>query len=100
MTAALRLVRDHGFDVLGLQAIRWKAAVGNWASRRTAAAAGFRFDGTIRRLLNHRGVLLDGWHATLTADDPRVDLSWPSPPVLTSDRVTAAPVRARRTSSA
>lgn len=90
-TAALRLVRDHGFDVLGIEAIRWKAAVGNWASRRTAAAAGFRFDGTVRRLLNHRGELLDGWHATLTADDPRGDLSWPSPPLLTGDRVTLRP---------
>lgn len=91
MTAALRLVTDHGFDVLGMRAIRWRAAVGNWASRRTAAAAGFRFDGSIRRLLNHRGELLDGWHATLTADDPRVDLSWPSPPVLTGDRLTLRP---------
>jgi RimJ/RimL family protein N-acetyltransferase len=97
MTAALRLVRDHGFDVLEMQAIRWKAAVGNWASRRTAAAAGFRFDGTIRRLLNHRGELLDGWHATLTADDPRVDLSWPSPPVLTGDRVALRPFGAADT---
>ena len=48
MTSALRLVRDHAFDVLELQAIRWQAAVGNWGSRRTAAAAGFRFDGTVR----------------------------------------------------
>ena len=91
MTAALRLVRDHGFDVLGVQAIRWQAAVGNWGSRRTAAAAGFRFDGTIRWLLSHRGELLDGWHATLTADDPRVDLSWPSPPMLAGGRITLRP---------
>ena len=93
MTAALRLVRDHGFDLLGMRAIRWKAAVGNWASRRTATAAGFRFDGSARCLLSHRGELLDGWQATITADDPRVDLSWPSPPVLTGDRTTLRPFR-------
>ena len=91
MTSALRLVRDHAFDVLELQAIRWQAAVGNWASRRTAAAAGFRFDGTVRSLLSHRGELLDGWQATLTAQDPRVDLSWPSPPIVSSDRITLRP---------
>ena len=51
MTAALRLVRDHAFDVLGLQALRWRAVVGNWGSRRIAAAAGFGFDGTARSVL-------------------------------------------------
>ena len=49
-----------------------KAVVGNWASRRVAAKVGFIFDGTVRRLLVHRGELLDGWIATLTRDDPRV----------------------------
>ena len=91
MAAALRLVRDHAFDVLGLQVLRWRAVVGNWGSRRTAAAAGFRFDGSVRLLLNHRGELLDGWLATITADDPRVDLSWPWPPRLADDRVRLRP---------
>lgn len=87
MTAALRLVRDYGFDVLGLRVIRWRAAVDNWASRRTAAAAGFRFDGTVRLLLNHRDELFDGWLATITAEDSREDLSWPNPPELNGARV-------------
>lgn len=87
MTTALRLVRDHGFDALGLRVLRWRAAVGNWASRRTAAAAGFRFDGTVRSLLNHRGELCDGWVATINTDDPREDLSWPVPPMLAGPRV-------------
>ncbi|WP_049804474.1 GNAT family N-acetyltransferase [Microlunatus phosphovorus] len=91
MTAALRLVRDYGFDVLGLRVIRWRAAVGNWASRRTATAAGFRFDGTVRLLLNHRGELLDGWLATITADDSREDLSWPHSPELVGTRVRLRP---------
>ena len=52
MSGAVRLVRDYGFDVLGLSTIRWRAEVGNWASRRVAAAAGFVFDGSVRRLLD------------------------------------------------
>ena len=95
MTAALRLVRDYGFDVLGLRVIRWRAAVGNWASRRTAAAAGFRFDGTVRALLNHRGELTDGWLATIRAEDPRVDLSWSWPPRLTGPRIWLRPFAER-----
>ena len=91
MTSALRLARDHAFDVLGAQALRWQAAVGNWGSRRTAASAGFRFDGTARCLLSHRGELLDGWQATLTTDDPRVDLCWPHPPTLAGRRTTLRP---------
>ncbi|MFT4166368.1 MAG: GNAT family N-acetyltransferase [Microlunatus sp.] len=91
MTVALRLVRDYGFDVLGLRVIRWRAAVGNWASRRTAAAAGFRFDGTVRLLLNHRDELFDGWLATITAEDSREDLSWPNPPELRGARVRLRP---------
>ena len=55
MSAAVRLVRDYGFDVLGLTTLRWRAKAGNWASRRVAAAAGFVFDGTVRRLLDQRG---------------------------------------------
>ena len=79
MTAALRLVCDYGFEVAGLQVIRWRAVVGNWASRRVAAKVGFVFDGTVRRLLVHRGELLDGWIATLTRDDPRVPQPWLAP---------------------
>ncbi len=79
MTAALQLVCAYGFDVAGLQVIRWRAVVGNWASRRVAAKVGFIFDGTVRRLLVHRGELLDGWIATLTRDDPRVPQPWLDP---------------------
>jgi RimJ/RimL family protein N-acetyltransferase len=71
MSTAVRLVRDYAFDVLGLTTLRWRAIVGNWGSRHVAAAAGFVFDGTVRRLLDQRGTLRDGWLATLTRDDPR-----------------------------
>ena len=71
MSGAVRLVRDYGFDVVGLSMIRWRAKAGNWPSRRVAAAAGFVFDGVVRRLLDQRGELVDGWVATMTDDDPR-----------------------------
>ena len=71
MSGALRLVRDYGFDVLGLSTLRWRAKAGNWPSRWVAAAAGFTFDGVVRRLLVQRGTLVDGWVATMTSEDPR-----------------------------
>jgi ribosomal-protein-alanine N-acetyltransferase len=72
MTRALQLVCDYGFEIAGLRLIRWRAMVGNWASRRVAANVGFVFDGTVRSLLVQRGELQDGWIASLVRDDPRV----------------------------
>jgi RimJ/RimL family protein N-acetyltransferase len=89
--AALRLVRDHAFDTLGLSTLRWRAVVGNWASRRVAAKAGFRLEGTVRRLLVHRGRRYDGWVATLTRDDERTPLRWLDLPVLTGTHVRLRP---------
>jgi RimJ/RimL family protein N-acetyltransferase len=79
MTAALQLVCNYGFEVAGLRLIRWRAMVGNWASRRVAAKVGFVFDGAVRGLLVHRGELQDGWLATLVRDDPRVPQLWLRP---------------------
>jgi len=93
MSTALRLLRDYAFDVLGLAVLRWRASVGNWGSRRVAAAAGFRHDATIRRLLPHRGELVDGWVATMTVDDPRAPRPWLDPPVLTGHRIRLRPFR-------
>jgi hypothetical protein len=76
MTAALQLVCDYGFEVAGLRLIRWRALVGNWASRRVAAKAGLVFYGAVRGLLVQRGELHDGWIATLVRDDPRVPQPW------------------------
>jgi ribosomal-protein-alanine N-acetyltransferase len=79
MTAALQLVCDYGFEIAGLRLIRWRAMVGNWASRRVAANVGFVFDGAVRSLLVQRGELQDGWIATLVRDDPRVPQPWLHP---------------------
>jgi [ribosomal protein S5]-alanine N-acetyltransferase len=91
MSNSLRLVRDYGFDALGMRVLRWRARVGNWPSRRVAAAAGFRFDGTVRRLLAHRGELLDAWLATITSDDDRSPQLLPEPPTLRGRRVLLRP---------
>jgi RimJ/RimL family protein N-acetyltransferase len=91
MSNSLRLVRDYGFDALGMQVLRWRARVGNWPSRRVAAAAGFRFDGTVRRLLAHRGELLDAWLATITSEDDRSPQLLPDPPTLRGRRVLMRP---------
>ncbi len=44
-TAALRTLADWGIDALGLSRIVWRAQVGNEASRRVAAKAGFTVRG-------------------------------------------------------
>lgn len=89
MSTAARLVVAYGFDVTHLQGIRWRAHVGNWASRRVAVRAGFRFEGTQRMQSLRNGAWSDGWSATITASDRRVpDVSWLEIPTLTGDRVT------------
>ncbi|MCW2810663.1 MAG: hypothetical protein JWP61_1121 [Friedmanniella sp.] len=95
MTAALRLLRDHSFDRLGLEVLRWRAVTGNWPSRRVAAAVGFRVDGTVRRFLPQRGSLLDGWVATMTRDDPREPLPWRDPPRLAGAGISLRPFAER-----
>src|SRR4029078_5120798 len=76
MKAALKLVCGYGFEDLGLQVVRCRAVVGNWSSRRVASRVGFVFDGVTRRLLVHRGELLDGWIAPVTRDHPPVANTW------------------------
>lgn len=93
MSSALRLVRDYALDVCHLEAVRWRAHVGNWGSRRVAASAGFRHDGTVRRLLTHRGRLVDAWVATITAEDSRAPRPWLDPPVLPGPRIVLRPFR-------
>ena len=91
MSAAVRLVRDYSFDVAGLSTLRWRAKAGNWASRHVAMAAGFVFDGTVRRLLDQRGTLVDGWVATLTREDPRTPRRGLAPVELLGDGLVLRP---------
>lgn len=71
-TTAARLVCEYALDPdgAGMERVIWRAAPGNWASRRVAWRLGFTFDGTIRRDLVLRGVRRDCWIATLLAGEP------------------------------
>ena len=60
MQRALRLVLAWAFDELALERIDWSALVGNRASRATAEAVGFQYEGTRRRRLHRR--YDDTWH--------------------------------------
>jgi RimJ/RimL family protein N-acetyltransferase len=67
--AALAAMAAWGFTALGLIRIEWRANVGNTASRRVAEKAGFRFEGTARAALNHRGKRVDAWVGALLSTD-------------------------------
>jgi RimJ/RimL family protein N-acetyltransferase len=64
---ALRPRVDGG---AGACVLHWRARVGNWASRRVAWASGFRVEGRVRGLLEHRGEPVDGWVGSLRRGDP------------------------------
>ena len=83
MARAVRLACAHGFDRLDATTVQWRAVVGNWGSRRVAWACGFRVDGTVRDLLEHRGRRLDGWVGSLRKGEPmRAPDRWLGVPVL------------------
>lgn len=94
MTRALRLGLSWAWDALALQAVHWRANVGNFPSRRVAWACGFRFDGTVRSLLPQRGERYDGWVASLLRDEPMTPRHpWFDAPVLVGERVVLRPYR-------
>jgi len=68
-TAALLAISRWGFDALGLARIEWRAEVGNDASRRVAAKAGFAFEGVQRAGVGGGGTRRDMWVAARTATD-------------------------------
>ncbi|ASW53737.1 GNAT family N-acetyltransferase [Plantactinospora sp. KBS50] len=69
LSAALAALATWGFTSLGLARIEWQAQVGNVASRRAAEKVGFRFEGTLRAALTHRGRRVDGWTGALLPED-------------------------------
>lgn len=83
---ALRLLLDWAFDERGHSVVTWRAHVGNWASRRVAWSAGFRFGPTIPRMLVQRGERHDAWTGWIAADDTREPkCRWLEAPVLQTD---------------
>jgi RimJ/RimL family protein N-acetyltransferase len=69
MSRALRLAIPWGFSEGRIDVLHWRAQVGNWPSRRVAWALGFRIDGAVPALLEHRGKRVDGWIAALRRGD-------------------------------
>jgi RimJ/RimL family protein N-acetyltransferase len=94
MGRSLRLILPWGFGELDLDVIHWRAVAGNWASRRTAWAVGFRIEGLVRGLLPDRGGRYDAWIGSLRRDDPLAPAHpWHTPPVLRDAAVQLRPHR-------
>jgi RimJ/RimL family protein N-acetyltransferase len=92
MGRALRLILPWGFRELGLEVVHWKAAAGNWPSRRAAWSVGFRVEGLVRGLLADRGSRQDGWIGSLRRGDALAPANpWHTPPVLRDARVQLRP---------
>lgn len=68
-TAALRAVCEWAFTDLGLARVKWRAQVGNGASRRVAEKAGFTMEGLLRGDITQRGQRRDAWIAGLIPGD-------------------------------
>jgi RimJ/RimL family protein N-acetyltransferase len=91
---ALRALLPWAFDTLGTEIVLWQSIAGNWASRRVAWSVGFRMEGTVRGLVEQRGLRLDGWIATLRRGDRLTPAHpWFTPPVLTGHKVRLRPHR-------
>ena len=60
-TAAIAQAVAYGFRALKLSKIEATCFVGNWPSRRSFEKNGFVLEGTIRRAVKKRGVLVDEW---------------------------------------
>ncbi len=86
MAAALRRFGGWALDPDGLDllTLTWRAAVGNWPSRRVAWACGYRYAGTVSGLLPMRGGVRDAWIGSLGRGDPAA----PATPWLEAPQIT------------
>ncbi|MDR3106739.1 MAG: GNAT family N-acetyltransferase, partial [Bifidobacteriaceae bacterium] len=76
-TDAVNTVVAHALLELGMRRVLWQAIVGNWPSRRLAVRCGFTVEGSLRSQILQRGQALDGWVATILAEDlPKKDGYW------------------------
>lgn len=103
MARAVRLVATHAFtaDPWGRPVTRlhWRAAAGNWGSRRVAWATGFTFHGTLPEshvnTADPAGPALDCWHASLRAGDAlTAQTPWFTANVMEQNGVRLRPWRA------
>ncbi|OKL50048.1 GNAT family N-acetyltransferase [Boudabousia marimammalium] len=73
MVEAVKAACAYAFETLGWPRIEWRAGVGNWASRKVAWKAGFKFEGVSRRceprsafrLSQGDDPLMDAWVGSL-----------------------------------
>jgi ribosomal-protein-alanine N-acetyltransferase len=83
---AVQLLLDWAFAERGHSVVTWRAAVGNWPSRRVAWATGFQFGPMIPQMLVQRGVRHDTWTGWICAGDSRTPKTrWLEVPVLEKD---------------
>ncbi len=93
---ALQLLAAYCFDDLGLSGLAWRAARGNWGSRRVAWACGFTVDGTwpVPHPVSDGGVVQGMWVGHLDAGTPRSPRHpWYEPVILEGERVRLRPWR-------
>ncbi|MGK2948030.1 MAG: GNAT family N-acetyltransferase [Acidimicrobiales bacterium] len=94
MQAAGRLVLAWALSEGGLPVVHWSTHVGHLSSWRVAHALGFAFDGARPKVTAHRGQLLDGWFAHVSAgDELTARTTWRRPVVLEGERVRLRPHR-------
>ncbi|MFC5233608.1 GNAT family N-acetyltransferase [Pseudonocardia zijingensis] len=92
MSRALRLAARWAFTQAGRPVLHWWAEVGNLASWRVAHACGFTFEGTRRQAVRRGDRLVDGWFASLTAEEePTPRTTWWPVPELVGERVRLRP---------
>ena len=92
MSRAVRLALVWAFVTLHVDVAHWRAAVGNWGSRRVAWACGFRVEGTVRGLLEARGRRQDGWVGSLLAGEPMApERPWLDAPPIHGRQVVLRP---------
>ena len=95
-TRAVRLLLRWGLQELDLDGVRWRAQVGNRASRRVAWRCGFRVEGTVRGLCLQRGQRHDGWVGSLRRGEPLEPATpWLEVPELHGDGVRLRALHAR-----
>jgi RimJ/RimL family protein N-acetyltransferase len=92
MAQALRAAMTWAFRSAAIEVVTWRAEVGNWASRRVAWACGFQIEGSVRGLLETRGVRCDGWIGTLRrGEEMQPARPWPESPEIHGERVHLRP---------
>ncbi len=94
MERAVRLLLEWGFSQKRLETVTWRAAKGNWASRKLAWRLGFSIDGQLRHSYEHRGTLGDAWIGSLLVGEPRQPSArWLTAPLIETETLRLRALR-------